>query len=212
MAATRQERKETITATRKKQILDAASRVFTEKGFAAATTAEIARLSGVAEGTIYNYFENKRELFIAVIQNIALDVSFVGLIGNLPGQDIETTFQKLIENRLALIARGPASHMPVLMGEILSDPELKKIWADKVFGPFMSRAVEVYRAMIASGKFRQMDPEIAVRAAAGFVIGFLMIRLMEEGSSPVAQKPWEKVSKELIDIILYGMSKNRPEI
>jgi hypothetical protein len=38
--------------------------VFTEKGYHKATTKEIARAASISEGTIYNYFNNKRELLV----------------------------------------------------------------------------------------------------------------------------------------------------
>src|SRR5437868_7447842 len=41
------------------RILDAAVRVFAERGFFGATVAEIARAAGVADGTIYLYFKSK---------------------------------------------------------------------------------------------------------------------------------------------------------
>ena len=69
MAPTRQERKEEIAKRRREQILDAAMDVFSRKGFAMATTAEIAREAGLAEGTVYNYLPSKRELLIAVVKN-----------------------------------------------------------------------------------------------------------------------------------------------
>ncbi|TMA20460.1 MAG: helix-turn-helix transcriptional regulator, partial [Deltaproteobacteria bacterium] len=40
-------------------MLDAAVRVFAERGFFGATVAEIARAAGVADGTIYLYFKSK---------------------------------------------------------------------------------------------------------------------------------------------------------
>lgn len=52
-------------ATRQ-QLLDAAATVFVERGYAGATTKEIARRAGVSEGTIYRHFADKRELFAAV--------------------------------------------------------------------------------------------------------------------------------------------------
>ena len=45
---------------RRTQILMGAAQVFAKKGFHKATTKEIAQAAGVAEGTIYNYFKNKR--------------------------------------------------------------------------------------------------------------------------------------------------------
>lgn len=55
-------------ATRQ-QLIDAAADVFTERGYAGATTKEIARRAEVSEGTIYRHFADKRELFGAVFAN-----------------------------------------------------------------------------------------------------------------------------------------------
>jgi DNA-binding transcriptional regulator YbjK len=52
-------------AETRQQLLEAATTVFSERGFARATTKEIAKVAGVAEGTIYRHFADKRDLFYA---------------------------------------------------------------------------------------------------------------------------------------------------
>lgn len=47
---------------RRQSILDAATRVFAQKGIASATMAEIASEAGISPGAIYRYFENKEDL------------------------------------------------------------------------------------------------------------------------------------------------------
>lgn len=47
---------------RRQSILAAATKLFTQKGIAAATMAEIADEAGISPGAIYRYFENKEEL------------------------------------------------------------------------------------------------------------------------------------------------------
>lgn len=47
---------------RRQSILDAATRVFAQKGIASATMAEIASVAGISPGAIYRYFENKDDL------------------------------------------------------------------------------------------------------------------------------------------------------
>lgn len=47
---------------RRQSILAAATKLFTQKGIAAATMAEIAEEAGISPGAIYRYFENKDEL------------------------------------------------------------------------------------------------------------------------------------------------------
>lgn len=61
--ATRQER-----VQRKEDIIITAARnMFMESGFKGATMAQIARASGVADGTLYTYFQNKEALARAVV-------------------------------------------------------------------------------------------------------------------------------------------------
>ena len=55
---------------RREAIIDAASRVFAEKGFSDASNREIAREAGISPGLIYWYFENKDELFKAVVRRL----------------------------------------------------------------------------------------------------------------------------------------------
>lgn len=52
---------------KREQILDGAWRVFKQKGFDAASMNDITREAAVSKGTIYVYFENKDELFAALI-------------------------------------------------------------------------------------------------------------------------------------------------
>ena len=47
----------------KEKIMEAARELFEQKGFAAATTKEIASLAGVSEVTLFRHFESKRSLF-----------------------------------------------------------------------------------------------------------------------------------------------------
>ena len=54
---------------RRAEILDAATKVFSSRGFAAADVQEIADKTGVGKGTIYRYFPSKEELFLAAVDH-----------------------------------------------------------------------------------------------------------------------------------------------
>jgi TetR/AcrR family transcriptional regulator, fatty acid metabolism regulator protein len=53
-------------ATRRQQILQAAIEIFGRNNFDDTSISEIARRAGVAEGTIYQYFKNKQDLFFSI--------------------------------------------------------------------------------------------------------------------------------------------------
>jgi AcrR family transcriptional regulator len=61
-------------ADRRQSILNAAARVFAERGYAAATCDEIAEATGVSKGTLYNYFKSKQDLFTQLfLSSVAQD-------------------------------------------------------------------------------------------------------------------------------------------
>ena len=51
-------------------ILDVATWLFSVKGYREASTTEVARLTGSAEGTIFYHFESKEKLFLAVLEDV----------------------------------------------------------------------------------------------------------------------------------------------
>jgi len=53
-------------SVRRESIIQAAIEVFSKKGFQAAGISEIAQRAGVADGTIYQYFKNKEDLFFSI--------------------------------------------------------------------------------------------------------------------------------------------------
>src|SRR4051794_25354310 len=56
------------------RILDAATEVFSARGFTAATMADIVDHSGASIGSIYHHFGGKKELFLAIFDRLAADI------------------------------------------------------------------------------------------------------------------------------------------
>lgn len=62
-----QERKEREKEHRREEILNAAQKVFFEKGLQAATMDEIAEAAELSKGTLYLYYKSKEDLYLAVM-------------------------------------------------------------------------------------------------------------------------------------------------
>ena len=60
-------------SSKRRQILDGASKVFLDLGFDGASMGEIARAAGVSKGTLYVYFADKNRLFEAIVEREMLD-------------------------------------------------------------------------------------------------------------------------------------------
>ncbi len=61
------ERKEREKEHRKEEIVDAAEKIFFEKGLQAATMDEIAEKAELSKGTLYLYYKSKEDLYLAVL-------------------------------------------------------------------------------------------------------------------------------------------------
>jgi AcrR family transcriptional regulator len=62
-------------SSKRRQILDGASKVFMDLGFDGASMGEIARAAGVSKGTLYVYFADKNRLFEAIVEEETIEQS-----------------------------------------------------------------------------------------------------------------------------------------
>jgi len=69
-------------------ILDAATRVFAERGLTAAPTSEISKRAGVAEGTLFTYFKTKDDLINSLYREIKLELADAMMSDFAPGFDM----------------------------------------------------------------------------------------------------------------------------
>ena len=90
-----QERKERERERRRQQIMVAAKRVFSVKGFSKTTMEDIAKEAELSPGTLYLYFKNKDELYaslsLRILQYLLIRLEHVNTEKNLsPEQRIES--------------------------------------------------------------------------------------------------------------------------
>jgi AcrR family transcriptional regulator len=74
-------------------ILDAATRVFAERGLTAAPTSEISKEAGVAEGTLFTYFKTKDDLMNALYRAIKLELADAMMSGFPRKNSVRTRLQ-----------------------------------------------------------------------------------------------------------------------
>ena len=91
---------------RREQILDAAARLFVEKGFSATSTRDIARVSGMLPGSLYYHFSSKEDLLVAVYEE------GVGRIG----KSVDEAVAQAEAEPWARLERACAAHLGMLLG------------------------------------------------------------------------------------------------
>lgn len=200
----KQKKQDLITKQRQRQIIDAAFDVFSRKGFSEATTHEIAREAGVAVGTIYKYFQNKRDLMVAVVTDIAITEPLLQILEKREDTDDSTFIRSIISNRLNF-GMDNAEKMIPFLSEILRDDELSRRFADAVFVPNIGMGQKYFQEKTDSGVFREIDAQVAIRCIIGMIIGFIVIYRLESGKSPVKNVPREELADAMSELILHGL-------
>ncbi len=125
--------KEQMAEARRIQILMGAAQVFSKKGFHQATTKEIAAAADVSEGTIYNYFANKRELLMAMMELLAR-WSLEGIVHENPPDDPKEFLTTLLRDLYQFLRERGDFAAPVL-AEIFTDAELRQALYRQVVYP-----------------------------------------------------------------------------
>jgi len=94
---------------RKKQrtrqsILEAAFRLFEERGFESVTVAEVARAADVSEGTVFNYFPTKEDLFYGGMEDF--EATLLDAVRDRPaGEPVSAAFARALLERSSRLGR-----------------------------------------------------------------------------------------------------------
>jgi TetR/AcrR family acrAB operon transcriptional repressor len=93
--------KEEALETRE-QLLDAAERVFLERGVGHASLAEVADAAGVTRGAIYHHFDSKAELFEAMVERAEMPIDAAFESGALRRRPLDSLAKKRRSTRCAI--------------------------------------------------------------------------------------------------------------
>jgi AcrR family transcriptional regulator len=190
---------------RRSQILDAAYKVFSEKGYRDTTVADVAAVLGMGHGTFYRYFTNKHDIFEQVMNHALLRLSkaFASedpkATNTLP--EYRAQVERIGNNMLELLEADPAIQRILFYEAMGISPEL-----DEKIQRVWEFAGEVTEAYLANGKakgFLRADLDTHVVSLA---INALIFaggrRVLRAADRPQAKKRW---LKGLVSLIFGGI-------
>ncbi len=201
MPATQDPIREQLVEARRNQILDAAARIFAEKGFHRATTKEIALAAVVSEGTIYNYFASKDDLLIGLIARLSKFDQMNDEFRQALQSDARSFFIVLIRDRLGRIQQNHEMVRAVLP-EILINSELREHFYQQFVSP-LARLLEQYvQARIDMGDIRPVNVPLTVRAMQSMFVGALVLRTL--GDESILTR-WSDMPEVITTLVFEGL-------
>ena len=170
------------------ELLAAALDLFVEKGYAGTRLDDVAHRAGVSKGTLYLYFENKEDLFKAVIRE-----SVVERISETAGQieRYEGPSDALLEHvvRSWWTEYGDKTTggiSKLMMAESSNFPEIARFFLEEVIEPWHELLASAIRRGIERGEFRRVDVEMNVHVLAASLV---MLSLWKCSFGPCSQRP-----------------------
>lgn len=186
---------------RKAEILEAAAKIFAEKGFHRTTTKEIAEAADIAEGTIYNYFESKDDLLISLIDYLADLVNRRRYYEQSLDIDFREFIHDLLLQRFAILQERNTLFLAILP-EVFVSPHLRELYKQRVMDPGIRDLEEHFRARIERGQLSRVDVPMAMRMMTALGLGLEFMTII--GDSEI-QKAWDDPER-LIDILIRIIS------
>jgi AcrR family transcriptional regulator len=149
---------------RRQLILDKARELFAGQPYDQVTTSEIARQAGVAYGLIAHHFENKRGLYLAVMDEIATEIAAIHIKAPPDDASAAEQIRHALRSHITYIDTYGDSFVAFVRGNLGSDPQQRAAFDEL-------RAQGVQRALHILGISEPIPPVLRA-ALRGWVCAF----------------------------------------
>ncbi|MDQ0219284.1 TetR/AcrR family transcriptional regulator [Peribacillus cavernae] len=201
------EDEEGLTEKQKKIIL-AAIESFSEKGYAATSTSEIAKKAGVAEGTIFRHYKTKKDLLLSMITPMMgkfiapFVIKDINKVLDHRFEHYEDFLRAMIENRIEFLKKN-LPLFKIIIQEIPFHPELKAQFKEHIGNKVFERVSEMFKHYQDKGQIIELPSKSIIRLAASTIFGFLISRYI---IFPEADWDDEAEMERTIQFIMHGLT------
>ncbi len=187
MKITDKAKRKALTQMRQKQILDVAARVFSKKGFARTQVDEIADQAGLGKGTVYRYFNDKKDLFLSVVDRGIENLKDLVLEAMANEKEPLDKIKKAIETYLRFF-EGHSNLIGILIHEQSEfQKRIQKRYFDRYY-EHINKMEEVFRQGIAKGQIKKIDVRGAIGILTNMLNGLVYMWQIEGRKYPITEK------------------------
>lgn len=181
-------------------IMRAAREVFTEKGYSESLISDIAERAGVVEGTIYRFFENKRDLLQRVAEAWYIEMMEASEPGYGAAQGEWNRIHYVVYSHLQSVQRDPGLAR-LVFHELRPDPHYRSTRLYALNRQYTRRIPEIVRDGAARGVFRaDVSPSLVRDMVYGTMEHRTWAYLRGEGVFDA-----ETTAREITDVVYGGL-------
>lgn len=184
------------------RILKAAERLFARRGFEGTTTRDLAKEAGVAEGTLFRHFENKKAILIEVATQGWVEI-LTDLLTELSEMGSYKAIAQVMRKRMLNLPKN-FDRMRVCFTEAQFHPELRDRIQAEVIVKMTDVAEAFFQTAMDQGIYRPANPRIVAQVFLGMftVAGFSRNTILGDDASPEAMR---EMAEGIADIFLNGV-------
>ncbi len=195
------------TKVRQLDILSAADKLFSQKGFNGTTTKELAARAGVHEAVLFRHFANKREIYRATVEfklNRNRPAALEEMKKCAKNRDDRGFFEALAHGLLQRFEEDPSIPRLILYSA-LDGNEPPGVAAERQLR--VEKPTRDYiSTRIREGAFRKLDPDHAVLAFGAMLFGYI-VRQHIIGLAAHKSYNRKTIAKSFVRIFLEGMQR-----
>ncbi|MBD2345909.1 TetR/AcrR family transcriptional regulator [Anabaena subtropica] len=184
------------------RILQAALKLFASQGFDGTTTRDLAQAAGVAEGTLFRHFQNKKAILVEVATSGWVEI-LTDLLTELSEMGSYKAVAQVMRRRMWNLQKN-ADLMRVCFMEVQFHPDLRDRIQEEVIGKMTDVAEAFFQTAMDKGIYRQADANLVAKVFLGMfaIAGFSNNTLMQPDASP---QQMQQMAEGLADIFLNGV-------
>lgn len=181
------------------KIIDSAVKLFSTRGFSAASVDEICEEAGISKGAFYHHFESKQALFLALLDSWLQAID--NAIEASKDKTAPETFMQMTE-AFPYIFETAGDGLPMFLEFWLQASRDKTIWEAGIapYRRYHKYFTSLIKKGVDEGSFVEVDPELTSRMIVATAMGLLLQSLLD----PKGAK-WEKVARESTDLLVNSL-------
>ena len=183
------------------KIIESAIKLFSTRGFNAASVDDICKDAGISKGAFYHHFESKQALFLALLDGWLQTID--NAIEASKDLTVPETFMQMTA-AFPYIFETAGEGLPMFLEFWLQASRDKKIWEASIapYRRYHKYFTTLIKKGVDEGSFVEVDPELTARMIVSTAMGLLLQSLLDPKGAN-----WEKVARESTTMLVNSLLK-----
>ena len=183
------------------KIISSAIKLFSTRGFNAASVDDICREAQISKGAFYHHFESKQALFLALLDGWLQTID--NAIESSRDKTVPETFAQMTE-AFPYLFETAGEGLPMFLEFWLQASRDEKIWQASIapYRRYQKHFTALIQKGVEEGSFVDVDPELASRMILSTAMGLLLQSLLDPNGAK-----WEKVARDSTNLLVNGLLK-----